>query len=63
MTLPARIHAVVLVSRLHAPTLRALAYARATRPDHADRADGATNPAETEALTAGVGASGRSRCR
>jgi len=31
--LPARIHAVVLVSRLHKPTLRALAYARATRPD------------------------------
>jgi len=31
-TLPARVHAVVLVSKLHAPTLRALAYARATRP-------------------------------
>jgi hypothetical protein len=31
--LPARNHAVVLVSRLHQPTLRALAYARATRPD------------------------------
>jgi amino acid transporter len=33
MVLPARIHAVVLVSRLHKPTLRALAFARATRPD------------------------------
>jgi amino acid transporter len=33
MMLPARIHAVVLVSRLHKPTLQALAYARATRPD------------------------------
>jgi amino acid transporter len=33
MLLPARVHAVVLVSRLHKPTLRALAYARATRPD------------------------------
>jgi len=33
MLLPSRIHAVVLVSRLHRPTLRALAYARATRPD------------------------------
>jgi len=33
MTLPSRIHAVVLVSRLHKPTLRALAYAQATRPD------------------------------
>jgi amino acid transporter len=31
--LPSRVHAVVLVSRLHKPTLRALAYARATRPD------------------------------
>jgi amino acid transporter len=33
MVLPSRIHAVVLVSQLHRPTLRALAYARATRPD------------------------------
>jgi amino acid transporter len=32
MTLPSRNHAVVLVSRLHLPTLRALSYARATRP-------------------------------
>jgi len=30
--LPSRNHAVVLVSRMHAPTLRALAYAKATRP-------------------------------
>ena len=33
MVLPSRNHAVVLVSKLHLPTLRALAYARATRPD------------------------------
>ena len=33
VTLPARNHAVVLVSKLHSPTLRALAYAKATRPD------------------------------
>jgi amino acid transporter len=32
LTLPSRNHAVVLVSRLHLPTMRALAYARATRP-------------------------------
>ncbi len=32
MILPARVHALVLVSRIHKPTLRALAYARATRP-------------------------------
>jgi amino acid transporter len=31
--LPARNHAIVLVSKVHQPTLRALAYARATRPD------------------------------
>ena len=30
--LPSRIHAIVLVSKLHTPTLRALAFARATRP-------------------------------
>jgi amino acid transporter len=32
-TLPSRVHAIVLVSRLHRPALRALALARATRPD------------------------------
>lgn len=31
-TLPSRVHAIVLVSKIHQPTLRALAYARATRP-------------------------------
>jgi amino acid transporter len=30
---PVRNHAVVLVSKIHQPTLRAVAYARATRPD------------------------------
>ena len=32
MTLPSRVHVLVLVSKIHKPTLRALAYARATRP-------------------------------
>ena len=32
MTLPARVTTLVLVSKIHKPTLRALAYARATRP-------------------------------
>lgn len=32
VTLPARVHVVVLVSKVHKPTLRALAYARASRP-------------------------------
>lgn len=31
--LPARNHAIVLVSKVHQPTLRAIAYAQATRPD------------------------------
>ena len=31
--LPSRNHGIVLVARLHKPTLRAVAYARATRPD------------------------------
>jgi hypothetical protein len=32
VALPSRNHAIVLVSKLHLPTLRALAYARSTRP-------------------------------
>ncbi len=32
VTLPSRVHSIVLVSKVHKPTLRALAYARATRP-------------------------------
>lgn len=31
-SLPSRIHAIVLVSKVHKPTLRAVAYARASRP-------------------------------
>ena len=31
--LPTRVHAIVLVSKLHKPTMRALAYARAARPN------------------------------
>ena len=30
---PTRVHAIVLVSKLHKPTLRALAFAKATRPN------------------------------
>jgi amino acid transporter len=33
LILPSRNHVVVLVSKVHKPTLRALAFARATRPD------------------------------
>ncbi|MGY0231993.1 APC family permease [Longispora urticae] len=52
MVLPSRIHAVVLVSRLHRPTLRALAYARATRPDTLTALTAAITPEEVRALQA-----------
>ena len=32
VVLPSRVHAIVLVSKLHKPTMRALSYARAARP-------------------------------
>jgi amino acid transporter len=48
--LPARIHAVVLVSKLHKPTLRALAYARATRPDTLTALTVASSPDDVAAL-------------
>jgi hypothetical protein len=50
VTLPSRIHAVVLVSRLHTPTLRALAFARAIRPSTLVAVTVRTNPAETDEL-------------
>ena len=50
VTLPARVHAVVLVSRLHAPTLQALAYARATRPSTLVALTAQTSGEETHAL-------------
>jgi amino acid transporter len=50
MVLPARIHAVVLVSTLHKPALRALAYARATRPDTLTALTVATNQREVREL-------------
>jgi amino acid transporter len=52
MVLPARIHAVVLVSKLHKPTLRALAYARATRPDTLTALTVASSPDDLTALQA-----------
>jgi hypothetical protein len=50
VTLPSRVHAVVLVSRLHAPTLQALAYARASRPSTLVALTAQTSPEETRAL-------------
>jgi amino acid transporter len=51
--LPARIHAVVLVSRLHRPTLQALAFARASRPDTLTAVTVSTSSEEARALQAG----------
>jgi amino acid transporter len=50
VALPSRNHAVVLVSKLHAPTLRAVAYARATRPHDITAVTVSVDPAETEEL-------------
>ncbi len=50
VALPSRNHAIVLVSKIHNPTLRALAYAKATRPHDLTALTVAIDPAETEAL-------------
>jgi amino acid transporter len=50
VTLPSSVHTVVLVSKLHTPTLHALAYARATRPSTLTAVTVQTNAAETAAL-------------
>ncbi|WP_216205647.1 APC family permease [Amycolatopsis aidingensis] len=50
--LPSRNHAIVLVSKLHKPTLRALAYAKATRPDILEAVTVNVDDADTRALVA-----------
>ena len=50
--LPSRNHAIVLVSKVHAPTLRALAYARGTRPHDLTALTVNVDPHETRALQA-----------
>ncbi len=50
VTLPSRVHAIVLVSKLHKPTMRALAYARVSRPNTIEALTVEFDPAETEAL-------------
>jgi amino acid transporter len=52
LMLPARNHVVVLVSKVHKPTLRALAYARATRPDTLTALTVNVDDAETRNLLA-----------
>ncbi|WP_170981686.1 APC family permease [Nocardioides dongxiaopingii] len=48
--LPTRVHAIVLVSKLHKPTLRALAFAKASRPNVLEAVYVATDPVETNLL-------------
>lgn len=50
VVLPSRTHCVVLVSKLHLPTLRALAYARATRPDSIEALTVNIDTADTRTL-------------
>jgi amino acid transporter len=47
---PSKVHAVVLVSKVHKPTLRALAFARATRPDVLTALTVNVDDADTRAL-------------
>jgi hypothetical protein len=50
MALPSRNHAIVLVSKIHKPTLRALSYARATRPSTLEAVTVGVDKSESEAL-------------
>jgi len=49
-TLPSRVHAVVLVSKLHSPTLRALSFARASRPHTLEAVTVSIDDGDTDAL-------------
>jgi amino acid transporter len=50
--LPSRVHAIVLVSKLHKPTMRALSYARASRPNVLEAVTVDVDPDVTERLMA-----------
>ncbi|AXB48478.1 APC family permease [Amycolatopsis albispora] len=58
VVLPSRNHAVVLVSQLHRPTLRALAYAKATRPDVLEAVTVNVDDADTRKLVSEWGKKG-----
>ena len=60
-SLPANNHALVLVSKLHLPTLRAIGYASATRPSTLEAVTVNLDDADV-APEGGVGRA-RSRCR
>jgi amino acid transporter len=48
--LPTRVHAFVLVSKVHKPTMRALAYAKASRPNVLEAVMVSTDPVERERI-------------
>lgn len=50
MVRPSRVHSVVLISKIHRPTLRALAYAKLMRSDTLEALTVNVDPAETKAL-------------
>ncbi len=50
LTLPSRVFAIVLVSTIHKPTLRALSYARAFHPDHLEALTVSVDREEAAAL-------------
>jgi hypothetical protein len=52
VVLPSRNHAIVLVSKVHSPTLRALAYAKATRPHDLTALTVSVDPGDTHELQA-----------
>ncbi|MDG4859198.1 APC family permease [Streptomyces sp. T-3] len=49
---PSRVHSIVLVSKVHRPTLRAVAYAKLMRSDTLEAVSIKVDPAETKALQA-----------
>jgi len=48
--LPSRNHAIILVSKIHKPTLRAVAYARASRPSTLEAVTASVDEAESRGL-------------
>ena len=48
--LPSRVHAIVLISKVHKPAMRALSYARATRPSVLEAVTVSVDPDETARL-------------
>ena len=61
--LPTRVHAVLLVSHVRKPVLRALAYARASRPSRLDAITVDIRPEGDRADSWRTGRSATSRCR